>query len=137
LWPGADPIGQCLHIGRPSVPCTTVVGVAEDAVQQSISDTERYMYYMPDEQGVFDPVTMRATLPLPGNRILLRMVGGATPANAEQVRRALQRLMPGAGYVTVTPLVDLVDAQRRSWQLGATMFVAFGGLALVVAAVGL
>jgi ABC-type antimicrobial peptide transport system permease subunit len=37
----------------------------------------------------------------------------------------------------VTPLEDLVNAQRRSWQLGAMMFVAFGVLALVVAAVGL
>jgi len=49
----------------------------------------------------------------------------------------LQRAMPGSGYVTVTRLEDVVDAQRRSWMLGATMFVAFGALALVVAAVGL
>jgi hypothetical protein len=27
--------------------------------------------------------------------------------------------------------------QRRSWEIGATLFVAFGGLALVVAAIGL
>jgi putative ABC transport system permease protein len=37
----------------------------------------------------------------------------------------------------VQPLEEFVDAQRRSWRLGATMFVAFGVLALVVAAVGL
>jgi len=30
-----------------------------------------------------------------------------------------------------------VDAARRSWQLGATLFVAFGLLALLVAAIGL
>ena len=45
--------------------------------------------------------------------------------------------MPGEGYVTVKPLEELVDQQRRSWKLGATMFVAFGVLALLVAAVGL
>ena len=45
--------------------------------------------------------------------------------------------MPGQAYVTVRPLSELVAGQRRSWQLGATMFVAFGGLALLVAAVGL
>ncbi len=45
--------------------------------------------------------------------------------------------MPGSGYVTVSRLEDVVDAQRRSWTLGATMFVAFGALALIVAAVGL
>ena len=30
-----------------------------------------------------------------------------------------------------------MGSQTRSWQLGATMFVAFGGLALVLAAIGL
>jgi ABC-type antimicrobial peptide transport system permease subunit len=32
---------------------------------------------------------------------------------------------------------DILDPRQRSWQVGATMFVAFGGLALVLAAVGL
>jgi predicted permease len=137
LWPGKNPVGECLHIGSPSAPCTTVVGVAEDAVQTSITDTERLMYYLPDEQGLFDPVALRLALPRPGNRILLRMAGTNAAALAERVRSELQRLMPGAAYVTVTPLEDLVNKQRRSWQLGAMMFVAFGALALVVAAVGL
>ena len=35
------------------------------------------------------------------------------------------------------PLAGLVDTARRSWRLGATVFVAFGVLTLVVAAVGL
>jgi ABC-type antimicrobial peptide transport system permease subunit len=37
----------------------------------------------------------------------------------------------------VRPLGELIDGQRRSWILGATMFVGFGLLALIVAAVGL
>lgn len=49
----------------------------------------------------------------------------------------MQSVMPAPAYVTVSPLEDLVDAQQRSWQLGATMFVAFGSLALIVAAIGL
>jgi ABC-type antimicrobial peptide transport system permease subunit len=32
---------------------------------------------------------------------------------------------------------DLVNPQTRSWRLGATMFGAFGALALILAAVGL
>jgi hypothetical protein len=137
LWPGQDPIGQCVRIGSEASPCTTVVGVAEDAVQNSITDTERLMYYLSDLQGLYDPVANQIGLPFPGNRILVRVSGGNAPALAERVRAALQRLMPGPAYVTVSPLEDLVSAQRRSWQLGAMMFVAFGGLALIVAAVGL
>src|SRR5256886_16623713 len=45
--------------------------------------------------------------------------------------------MPGASYVTVTPLREILGEQTRSWQLGATMFLAFGALALALAAIGL
>jgi ABC-type antimicrobial peptide transport system permease subunit len=65
------------------------------------------------------------------------MAGRRPASRLETVRRALQRVMPVQGYVTVLPLTEFVDAQRRSWTLGATMFVAFGVLALLVAAVGL
>ncbi len=127
LWPGRDPIGQCIYVGRAPAPCTTVVGVAEDAVQNSITDTARLMYYLSDDQ---PPQT-------PANRLFLRMASADVATRAEGVRRALQQIMPGAAYVTVSNLEDLVDNQRRSWRLGAMMFVAFGGLALLVAAVGL
>jgi predicted permease len=53
------------------------------------------------------------------------------------VRKQLQRLVPGAAYVTVTPMRAIIDPRQRSWQLGATMFLVFGLLALVLAAVGL
>jgi ABC-type antimicrobial peptide transport system permease subunit len=110
------------------MPCTRVIGVAEDAVQYSITDNERLLYYIPDE----GPPPLR-----PGNRIWIRFAEGDPSAQMEAVRRALQRVMPAPGYVTVSRLQDLVDNQRRSWTLGATMFVAFGALAMLVAAVGL
>jgi ABC-type antimicrobial peptide transport system permease subunit len=55
----------------------------------------------------------------------------------EPVRVRLQRELPGAAYAITMPLARLIDPRRRSWQFGATMFVAFGGLALVVTAIGL
>jgi ABC-type antimicrobial peptide transport system permease subunit len=64
-------------------------------------------------------------------------VRGDPAARVEEVRRILQRVMPGQSYVTVRPFRELVEARRRSWQVGATMFAAFGALALLVAAVGL
>jgi ABC-type antimicrobial peptide transport system permease subunit len=45
--------------------------------------------------------------------------------------------MPGASYVTVRPMTEIFDPTIRSWRLGATMFTAFGALALVLAAIGL
>jgi putative ABC transport system permease protein len=37
----------------------------------------------------------------------------------------------------VTPFSDIIGGQTRSWRLGATMFLAFGLLALALAALGL
>jgi len=39
--------------------------------------------------------------------------------------------------VNLTPMQAITDPELRSWQIGAELFVAFGGLALIVAAVGL
>jgi putative ABC transport system permease protein len=130
LWPGRDPVGQCIQVAftaSPAQSCRTVIGVAEDARQQSITDEQRFMYYLPLDQ--VDPSW--------GSQIFLRIGNGEVLAASERVRLALNRVMPGEGYVTVQPLEELVDRQRRSWRLGATMFVAFGVLALLVAAVGL
>jgi ABC-type antimicrobial peptide transport system permease subunit len=45
--------------------------------------------------------------------------------------------MPGDAYLTATPLAEIVGEQTQSWRFGATMFLAFGGLALLLAAIGL
>jgi hypothetical protein len=132
LWPNKDPIGQCIHVAwnsphsdaRP--PCTTVAGVAEDAAMQSITDDQRYMYYIPLEQAN----------PAWATTILVRLAPEVTDGT-ERVRRALQAAMPGDGFVIVRPLVELLGVSRRSWSLGAILFTTFGVLALMVAAVGL
>jgi putative ABC transport system permease protein len=126
LWPGKDPIGECVRVGADTMPCTTVIGIAEDAVQRSLTDDQHFRYYLPLEQ--FRPAR--------GWALLLRMRSDPED-QIESVRRALQPMMPGQSYLIVQPLHDILARERRSWQVGATMFVAFGGLALLVAAVGL
>jgi predicted permease len=125
LWPGRDALGMCIRFNTDTVPCTTVVGVAEDAVHDPLAD-QPLRYYLPMDQ-----------FPTEGGSYLLLRVRGNPAEMAEDVRRALQVVMPGQQYVTTQPLSDLLDAQRHSWRAGATMFVAFGCLALIVAAVGL
>jgi len=126
LWAGKDALGQCLRVGADTMPCTTVIGIAEDAVQNSLTDARRFRYYLPLDQ----------FRPLSASFLMLR-TRGEPAAHAESVRQALQRVMPGDGYVTARPLGSIIGQQRRSWEMGATMFVAFGGLALLVAAIGL
>src|SRR5205807_1101893 len=125
LWPGRDPIGQCVKVGADTLPCSYVVGVAENIKYQHLGDDPGLFYYVseaqwhPEQGGLF-----------------IRTRGQAAPY-AEPIRRRLQQLMPGASYVTVTPLREILGERTRSWQLGATMFLAFGALALALAAIGL
>jgi putative ABC transport system permease protein len=125
LWPGQDPIGKCIRISADTAPCTTVVGVAEEMRMRALDDVREHTYYLPLTQ--YDDV--------PGD-LFVRVAGDAADYDGA-IRRALQPLMPGAAYVNVRPLRELVDPRMRGWQFGATMFLAFGGLALALAAVGL
>ncbi len=126
LWPGRDPLGQCMHVGADTMPCTTVVGVAENAFQNSLTEEQQYKYYLPMSQFGGGPA----------DALLVRFPTDPGP-HAEALRAALQAEMPGDGYVTVQPFEGLIDAEQRAWRVGATLFAAFGGLALLVAAVGL
>jgi hypothetical protein len=132
LWPDRDPIGQCMEVSWmsaniPVAPCTMVIGIAEDAAFADLTDERRFMYYLNVSQ-------MGAGW---ASRILVRLSGRPTPAELERVRREMQAAMPGDGFVVVRALQEIVDDQRRSWRLGATLFVAFGALAVIVAAIGL
>jgi len=133
LWPKAEPLGQCIRVslganpagGR--APCTTVIGIAENTAQQNLTDDPRFMYYLPVDQ----------VAPHMLSTIYLRVARPDARGELERVRRALTRAMPGNGFVVVRPLQEVVDDQSRSWRLGAALFTSFGGLALLVAVVGL
>ena len=125
FWPGKSPIGQCFKQRADSTPCITVVGVAENIKVRNLTAESGLYYYLPiaqfhdDEGGVF-----------------VRTRGDAD-AFVETVRRQLQGVMPGATYIRVTPMHKFVDPQRQSWESGAKMFLAFGVLAHILAALGL
>ena len=126
LWPGREALGACFRARSDTMPCITVVGVAEDMVQRDITAAQRYHYYLSLDQ---------STRSL-GNAMVVRVRGDA-PAEAEGIQHALQAVLPANAYLNVRPLRTVVSDSQRSWRLGATMFGAFGLLALVVAAVGL
>ena len=129
IWPGEDPIGKQMRIGNEQVPFTTIIGVVEDMHARQMTDDKEFWYFVPMAQymahyGEAEP------------EIFARVAGEASD-HVESLRRRLQAEMPGAAYVTARTLQSMVAPQRRSWRFGATMFAAFGALALVLAAIGL
>ena len=128
IWPDEDPLGECILIGSgDNVACTEVVGIAKDSRKQSITEDDVMQYFVPWEQQAI--TTSLSTLVV--------RTAGAPSALVETVRREVQALDPAIRFADVRPLQQLIDPQTRSWRLGATMFTAFGALALVVAGIGL
>ncbi len=125
LWPGREAIGECIRISAPDQPCRRVVGIASAIRRSGLMSDDGLQYYV--------PVTQSSP---GGGGVLVRTRGEARQA-AERVRVALQPLVPGDGYVKVLPLRDALDPSTKSWRLGATMFTAFGALALLLACGGL
>jgi putative ABC transport system permease protein len=124
LWPGRDAIGQCIKVASDTMPCTYVVGIAENIKAGNLAEDLGLYYYVPNTQMVRT------------SGLFIRTRGKAT-AFQEVVRRRLQPEMPGMSYIVVTPFNDIIGPQKRSWNLGATMFSAFGALALLLSAIGL
>ncbi len=129
LWPGKDAIGQRMRIDSDTMPFLTVVGVAENLHGTRLTGGIEHWYYLPIEQ-------YKARFGIAYPQLFIR-VNGRAEDFLEPLRRRLQREMPGDAYVGAMPLQQLVAPQRRSWEFGATMFVAFGALALVLVAIGL
>ncbi len=125
-WPGERAIGRCLMINADSV-CTTVVGVAAD-VKQAIDRTSAgFVVYVP----------LRSEWDLGPNAVIVRARNGRAEELIPAVRDAIQGTAPNLPYANVQPFDALLAPQLRTWKTGSSLFTLFGGLALVIAAIGL
>jgi predicted permease len=129
LWPGQSALGQCLHVNeQPAAPapCSRVVGIVEDARRFGLREEPAMQYYIPfgQERG------------FGGTRLIVRPLHQPERMIAP-LRAELIPLDASVQYIGIETLQDSLDPQIRPWRLGASMFSLFGGLALLVAAIGL
>jgi len=128
LWPGEDPLDRCIHIGGPlaEAPCFRVVGVAQETRRWQLVEEPAMQYYV--------PIGLAG---MSGGMLLVRPTASRATAFIPELRGALHDMEPGLNYLTINPLSVTLDPHMRPWRLGTTMFLVFGGLALVIAAIGL
>jgi predicted permease len=125
LWPREDPIGKVARIGGAAGPPVTVIGVVGDARFQSLGELSAARAYLPLRQRYRDWQTLivqtrgdpRRTLPR------VREIVGAADAT-----------LPIFG---VTTLDEAVASGRSAPRTAAAASALFGGLALLVSAIGL
>jgi len=127
LWPNGNAIGQCVNEDAGEAPCATVVGITEDTRQIAIDNPSTLFYYMPAAQKSEASRTQVLTLRMHGN----------AASQVEPVRKVLQAAIGSRATVEVEAFSSVVHEKTRPWRLGTTMFSVFGGLALVLASVGL
>ena len=132
-WPAQDVLGKCILVGSDTAPCTTVIGIVVtarqgNAVFQPIQNEQpASRYYLPIAQN-----SAEAVAPM----LYVRSTREATRVVAA-VRRTISELEPELPYPDVTAFSTALGPQFRPWRLGASMFTLFGGIALVLAVIGL
>ncbi len=132
VWPGQDPLGQCLRWPKRDAPCYTVVGIAEDAHAVWVVEKPTAVFYVTLEQSADRLATGNVEV----GGMVVRVIGDPAP-----VVRHLRGALRGGNAVdvdqSVALMADVLEPQYRPWQLGARLFFGFAAIALVLAMLGL
>jgi putative ABC transport system permease protein len=128
VWPGRDPIGRCVRFVTRVNPCYTVVGIVETARRGDVIEKPTAQYYFslgnPPESGWEAP------------SLIVRAREGSVAAAQVELASALSAAFP-TGAPSIRTMAERLEPEYRPWRLGATLFTAFGLLALAVALVGI
>jgi len=154
LWPEGDALGQRIQFAERDAPTADggarksgvsesvaatasdpksieVVGIVRSTRWDLFSDHKNGTVYVPFAQGyqgnVFFHVRTAARAP------------GADSAALDTIRRELRTAAPGVPLLSTKTFRQHLDGSLEIWivRIGATLFSVFGGLALLLAAVGL
>ncbi|HUF51276.1 MAG TPA: ABC transporter permease [Longimicrobiales bacterium] len=125
-WPGDDPVGKRIYVGgTPDDAWTTVVGVVAAVASASLEGERRPHMYLPMSQRTRASATL-----------LVRTTTVST-AFAPMIRSVLHErdpYLPVPALLTMNSVIDQSLAGRR---FSATLLLAFGVAALVLATIGL
>jgi putative ABC transport system permease protein len=127
LWSGDDPLGKRVQLGGLDAPWREVVGVADDVRHDGLDAVVTHQVYVPERQWEWANSQLA----------LVVRTQGDPGAVADGVRRAVRGVdagMPVTRVATMEQLVARSTAQRR---LALTLFAAFAGVAILLAAAGI
>jgi len=121
-WPGGAAVGGRLKSGTE---WSTVIGIAKDGKYGSLAESPRSVMYFPLDQ------TYRT------NPMLIVATRGPASAATASIRRAISGLAPDLALADVRTLQEHLQTSVAIPRVGAILLSVFGGLSLVLAAVGL
>ena len=127
---GENPVGHTLDASAPAL-TMEIVGVAADAVYRSVRAPVQPAIFVPLAQAGWAPTPMMAQLSLS-----IRSNGGRPELLIKSVAAAVRGINPDLA-VTFTPLSAQVNATLTQERVVALLSGFFGGLALLLAGLGL
>jgi putative ABC transport system permease protein len=134
LFPNEDPIGQHIRYTQPpkdgSPNDIEIVGIVSKHRHNVQNDSIICRVFVPLAQGYSGQIYLHVRLKTPDRK--------AVVAFMPILRQTLREIDPDLPLLQMAPFVDLMDKSPDLWivKLGATLFGAFGAIALLLAVVG-
>lgn len=129
FFPGVDPVGRRFSTGRSratgELHWVEVIGVARDSKYTSLTEADSPVIYLPLSQQHETGVTL-----------YVRAIG-APDLIAPRIRREIQEIEPGLPVPNPKAMRETVDTSLYAPRMGAMLLSVFGGLALLLAALGI
>ena len=125
FFPDGNPIGQRFGSSAETTNQLEIVGVLRDAKYESIRDAAAPTMYVPYLQARV------------GNAVFELRTAGAATSVTSAVREAVRQIDPNLPVIDVTTQIEQVEMRFAQEKVLAQAYTLFGGLALVVASVGL
>jgi len=126
-FPGQDPIGHRLHVGRQDLPWYTIVGVVGDVKQASLALAESDAVYIPAAQWYAPDNAMS---------LVVRARGDASSL-VPVIKRAIWSVDKDQPILRVATMDDLLAASAAERRFVLVLFQVFAVVALVLAATGI
>jgi len=128
LFADRDPIGQRIAVGNPALPTSwsTIVGIAAPVKLQHLASSGHLDVYRPHRQRWVN-----------GFWFAVRTQGVHPSSLANVAPPIVTALDPDQSYFDVQVMTDRVASGIWQQQVSGALFAAFGGLALVLAVIGL
>ena len=123
FWPGENPIGRRFTRSNPDQPFE-IVGIVPDGHVTELEQQSPLMVYLP------------YWFNNEGKSVLVVRTRGDAAAVLPQIRRIVAEVDPEIAIARTAPLQDVVDTAVEGRRYQASLFTAFGAVALMIALIG-
>ena len=130
-WPGQNALGRRFKLGDPAdnVPWIQIIGIVADVRQMGLDEPVKAEMYFPYQQ--------QTQYDFYNPRDLAIRTSGDTTSLVGAVRQIVYEVDPDQPVSNVATMADVLGVEAAQRRMGMIMLVAFAGLALLLASLGI